>query len=160
MEARKTPLSLQEFSTPSHADRFFNSLLVALASFTSRNEMLADWAEDIGVEILDPLKDEFAAGAREEVDMWPVMHLELTLVLAIGVAHTRQPDGAGPAASDDEVNWFAQQCFRFAEPGWRCFRPFDWLATYLTRHRSTAVTAEALLEAAEDTFWGCELRPQ
>ncbi len=124
--------------------------LVALASFSSRNKLLIDWADNIITVIFLPLMEQLVAGERRVEDAWQLTHLELTLMLALGVAAEVQVGGNGPQASNEEVEWFTQRCYYFGPPGWSCFRPFNWLATYLRRHRSTPVTAEALRQAAED----------
>jgi hypothetical protein len=99
-------------------------------------------------EVGDPLKEQLSSGERSLTDAYPIMHLDLTLLLAVEVAGAAQPGGAGSVATKDEVEKLTWLCYQFGEPGWKCFRPFDWLATYLRRHRGVPVSAATLFQAA------------
>lgn len=124
--------------------------ITALASFSSHNHLLADWAYDLREKVLRPLLDEVEWSATGD-SVLLVMHLDLTLALAGTLSTVEQPKAMGPRPTMTEIDHLARLCYKYSNWGWTAFHPFEWLATYLRRHRGTkAIEPSALLVAAEE----------
>lgn len=143
--------SEREWSVPHGVETIRKMVgMLALLSFTGRNQLLDDWARDLRDNFLRPILKHLNEGDRSPMDQIMLMHLDVTLALAGTVSSSNQPNGHGPSPNARDVQHLAMLCYQYLDWGWKAFRPFDWLATYLHRHRGTPkISAGDLLAAAE-----------
>ena len=121
--------------------------LVALASFSSKNHFLSEWAWNLREVILRPFAQQVDQKERDPSERLLLMHLDLTLALAGSLSVVKQPNGIGPMPSLVEIEHFARLCYRYFDPGWKFFHTFKWLEIYLRRHRGASIDAKVLQEA-------------
>ncbi|BCS52644.1 hypothetical protein GSbR_05190 [Geobacter sp. SVR] len=121
-----------------------------LASFSSKNRLLADWAFHLREEVILSFVEQEGWGERSMGDKIWIMYLDLTLALAGSVSAVEQPDGIGTPSSLSEIEHYARLCYKYFDFGWEIFHPFEWLTIYLCRHRGlSAIQPDTLLSAAE-----------
>ncbi len=124
--------------------------IVALLSFSSCNSLLDDWAYELRGKMLQPLHEKLQS-ERQILDLdikIPLMHLDLILLLAGTLSEVEQPNGFGSIPTLDEIEYYAWLCYKHFEPGWTTFHLFEWLSTYLYRHRGLADISPAILQDA------------
>lgn len=121
--------------------------LVALASFTSQNALLEEFAEALREKLVRPLADQLDSDIRKDPgERVAIMHLDVMTALAgsLSVVETQRK------ATIEEIGHFARLCYVQFDFAWRAFRLFDWLAEYLHRRRAWhGLNAAQLKEAAE-----------
>ena len=122
-----------------------------LASFSSKNHLLADWACHLREEVILSFVEQADWEERSMGDKIWIMYLDLILALAGSLSAVEQPNAIGPSPSIPEVEHYARLCYKYFDHGWAVFHPFEWLATYLHRHRGTLpIQPSVLLSAAEE----------
>jgi len=127
--------------------------MVALTSFSSKNKHLAEWALLLREEVLRPFinKSQFE-GSEDLGNRILLMYLDLTLALAASLSRIEQSDALKITPTLDEVEHYAWLCYKYFNHGWQAFRPFEWLATYLSRHRGVqGISAVMLQDAITET---------
>ena len=79
------------------------------------------------------------------------MHLDLSLAIAGTLSEVEQSNALGPFPTLAEVEHIARLCYKYFDWGWNAFHPFEWLATYLRRHRGAPpIQPDVLKSAAEE----------
>jgi len=118
--------------------------IVALVSFSSKNQLLSEWAYRLREGILRTLVHKANIERRSASDRLLLMHLDLTLALAGSLSIVKQPNAMGPKPTLAEVEHYARLCYSYFDLGWNYYKPFEWLATYLRRHRGLDISAKVL----------------
>lgn len=121
--------------------------MTALSSF-SHNHLLREWAAELTDDVLRPALVAIKDGSLERGDEICWMYLDLTLALARTLAQVPTEGDPRRILSDSEVKHYARICYRYFDFGWSAFRPFEWLETYLRRHRGSNSYSADLLKAA------------
>lgn len=122
--------------------------MTALSSF-SCSHLLGEWAAQLTEDVLRPSLGKLDEGPMDEVSKIQWMHLDLTLALARTLAQVPAEGDPRRALTEAEIKHYAWLCYKFFDWGWEAFHPFEWLSTYLRRHRgSTSHSASSLRAAA------------
>lgn len=124
--------------------------MVALLSFSSSNVLLAEWADELREDVLRPIF-KGTDQSKPALDLIPLMYIDLISALAGSLSSTEQPNGIGPVPPLDYVAYMASLCYKFWDWGWQALHAFEWLSTYLRRHRGLQeITPGELRRMAKD----------
>jgi tetratricopeptide (TPR) repeat protein len=124
--------------------------MTALVSFSSSNHLLDDWAYILREKTLRPLVSSARLESRSAFDKILLMHLDLTLALAGTLSEVGMNGGRASAPSLPEIEHYARICYKYYDWGWAVFHPFEWLATYLRRHRGVPLANPEVLQRAAE----------
>lgn len=122
--------------------------ITALSSF-SYNHLLGEWSTQLTEEVLRPGLERISESQPSKGPKIYWMYLDLTLALARTLALVPAEGDSRRALTEAEIKHYAWLCYKFFDWGWEAFHPFEWLSTYLRRHRgSTGYSASSLKTAA------------
>jgi tetratricopeptide (TPR) repeat protein len=125
--------------------------MISLVSFTTHTQLLTDWAHGIEDNVLGPALEQIERGKRNKDDRFPLLYLNLSLALATSISSVTWTNGKTRKPTIGEIEQLTFLCFQFCDWGWEAFHLYEWLATYLVRHRGLAnVSPDTLRFAAEN----------